>query len=88
MHILTVEDEPAMAQLLESALREEGHLVTLATNGSDALRTAFNARFDLIVLDLMLPGKNGFEVARESGVSTPTLRRTRSMSSSACCAIK
>jgi two-component system OmpR family response regulator len=65
MHILAVEDEPAMAQLLYSALTEEGHVVTLASNGNDALQIALAGRFDLIVLDLMLPGKDGFEVTRQ-----------------------
>jgi DNA-binding response OmpR family regulator len=76
MHILAVEDEPAMADLLESALSEEGHIVTLAANGPDGLATALAGRFDLIVLDLMLPGKDGFEVARQlrkAHVQTPLL---------------
>jgi DNA-binding response OmpR family regulator len=76
MHILAVEDEPAMAELLESALTEEGHLVTLAKDGQQGLRTALANHFDLIVLDLMLPGKDGFEVARllrRAHVQTPLL---------------
>ncbi|MDQ2842306.1 MAG: response regulator transcription factor [Acidobacteriota bacterium] len=76
MHILTVEDEPAMAELLQSALSEEGHFVTLATDGQQALNLARGARFDLIVLDLMLPVKDGFTVARQlrqARVQTPLL---------------
>lgn len=76
MHILAVEDEPAMAELLQSALEEEGYLVTLAADGEKAVATALGTRFDLIVLDLMLPGKNGFEVARQlrrCQVQTPLL---------------
>ncbi len=76
MFILAVEDEPAMADLLDSALSEEGHRVTLATDGQQALDLAKSSSFDLIVLDLMLPRIDGFTVARQlrrSGVQTPVL---------------
>ncbi len=76
MHILTVEDEPAMAELLQSALSEEGHIVTLAADGAHALQLARAGRFDLIVLDLMLPRVDGFEVARllrHARIRTPVL---------------
>lgn len=76
MHILTVEDEPAMAELLQSALSEEGHIVTLAGDGHHALQLAGASRFDLIVLDLMLPRVDGFEVARQlrqARIRTPVL---------------
>ena len=76
MQILAVEDEPAMADLLRSALSEEGHLVTLAANGREGLALAQTGQFDLIVLDLLLPGIDGFEVARQlrrSHIQTPIL---------------
>lgn len=76
MHVLTVEDEPAMAELLRSALSEEGHIVTLAGDGQHALQLARASRFDLIVLDLMLPRVDGFEVARQlrqARIRTPVL---------------
>ncbi len=76
MHILAVEDEPAMAGLLRSLLTEEGHQVVLAHDGQQALEFAEGSRFDLIVLDLMLPRKDGFEVARElrrANIRTPLL---------------
>lgn len=76
MQILAVEDEPAMAGLLHSALSEEGHLVTLATDGRQGLALGRSGRFDLVVLDLMLPGMDGFEVARQlrqSRIQTPIL---------------
>ncbi|HEY7210034.1 MAG TPA: response regulator transcription factor [Bryobacteraceae bacterium] len=76
MHILVVEDERAMAELLCATLSEEGHVVTLATNGDEALRTALAGHSDLIVLDLMLPCRDGFEVARvlrQSHLQTPLL---------------
>src|SRR5882757_8960347 len=76
MQILTVEDEPAMADLLRSALSEEGHLVTLAIDGKHGLDLARSGQFDLMILDLMLPGMDGFEVARQlrrARVQTPIL---------------
>jgi DNA-binding response OmpR family regulator len=76
MHILAVEDEPAMADLLQSALSEEGHLVTVAADGQLALDLARTGKFDLIILDVMLPRMDGFEVAqqlRRVRVQTPIL---------------
>jgi DNA-binding response OmpR family regulator len=76
MQILAVEDEPAMADLLQSALSDEGHLVTLATDGQQGLALARSGRFDLLVLDLLLPGMDGFEVARQlrrARIRTPIL---------------
>ena len=65
-----------MAELLHSALTDEGHLVTLAINGLDALELAKTERFDLLILDVMLPRMNGFEVAqqlRQARVQVPIL---------------
>ncbi len=76
MQILAVEDEVAMAELLQSALSEEGHFVTLAGDGEIAFELARSTRFDLIILDLMLPRKDGFEVARQlrkANIRTPVL---------------
>jgi len=76
MQILAVEDEPAMAELLQSALSDEGHRVTMARDGEQALHYAESSRFELIVLDLMLPRKDGFEVARQlrrAMIQTPIL---------------
>ncbi len=76
MRILAVEDEPSMAKLLQSALSEEGHQVAVAARGEDALSLAKSAEFDLIVLDLMLPGMDGFTVSenlRKARVQTPIL---------------
>ncbi|MBV9678985.1 MAG: response regulator transcription factor [Acidobacteriaceae bacterium] len=76
MHILIAEDEPAMAELLQSALSEESYLVTPAINGEQALELGYGSHFDLIVLDLMLPKVDGFEVLlrlRKTGVQTPIL---------------
>jgi DNA-binding response OmpR family regulator len=76
MQILAVEDEAAMADLLRSALSDEGHLVTLASNGQQALALARTGHFDLLVLDLLLPGIDGLEVARQlrrAHIQTPIL---------------
>ncbi len=65
-----------MAELLQSALSEEGYLVTLATDGEQALQLGYGSRFDLVVLDLMLPKVSGSEVLlrlRKAGIQTPIL---------------
>ena len=76
MHVLIVEDEKKMAELLKKGLEEENHSVSLAHDGRDALEMAQNMDCDAIVLDLMLPGIDGFEVARrlrKGGNKTPIL---------------
>ena len=69
MRVLIVEDEKRMAELLKKGLEEENHSVTLAFDGRTGLDLATFSEFDAIVLDLMLPQIDGFEVARR-------LRRT------------
>ena len=64
MRILVVEDELKMAKLLKRGLEEEKHSVTLASTGAEALELSDSYVFDLVVLDIMLPGINGFEVVR------------------------
>jgi DNA-binding response OmpR family regulator len=79
MKILVVEDEPRMADLLVSGLREESHDVQLATDGRAALNFADRDEFDVVLLDVMLPGLNGYEVAKElrlRRVETPVLMLT------------
>jgi len=74
--ILIVEDDLAIAVALEDDLRMEGYGVEVVHDGEAASRRARQQRFDLILLDLMLPHKDGFEVCRElrrAGVSTPIL---------------
>ena len=76
MHVLIVEDEKKMAELLKKGLEEENHSVSLAHDGRDALEMAQALDYDAIVLDLMLPGIDGFEVARrlrKGGNKTPIL---------------
>lgn len=64
MRILVVEDERAMALLLKKGLEEERHSVCVAFDGPSGLDEAAASEFDVIVLDVMLPGIDGFEVAR------------------------
>jgi DNA-binding response OmpR family regulator len=79
MRILIVEDEPSIALALEDDLRREGYQTELATDGDTALRRALSREFDLILLDVMLPGQDGFEVCRQvrsAGVDTPIVMLT------------
>jgi two-component system response regulator MprA len=64
MQVLVVEDEPRMADLLRQGLTEEGYIVTVASTGVDALKLALGYAYDVMVLDVMLPGMDGFAVAR------------------------
>jgi DNA-binding response OmpR family regulator len=77
--ILVVEDEAGIALGLEDDLTMEGYEVEVVSDGIVASRRAREAAFDLILLDIMLPGKDGFEVCRElrrHGLRTPILMLT------------
>lgn len=77
--ILIVEDEAALATTLKDRLRKEGYQVQVAKDGAAGLRLAAEEPFDLIVLDWMLPKRNGLEVCaelRERGLGTPILMLT------------
>ena len=77
--ILVVEDEPGIALGLEDDLKMEGYEVETVTDGLAASRRAKEAAFDLILLDIMLPGKDGLEVCRDlrrHGLRTPILMLT------------
>ena len=77
--ILVVEDEPDIALALELDLRDEGHTVEIVGDGREAVRRAREPGWDLILLDIMLPGKDGFEVCRElrrAKIRTPVLMLT------------
>jgi two-component system OmpR family response regulator len=79
MRVLIVEDEPKMAGLLRRGLRQEGIAADLAGKGEDAVWMAGATEYDAIVLDLMLPGIDGFEVCRrlrDDGVYSPILMLT------------
>jgi two-component system copper resistance phosphate regulon response regulator CusR len=70
MKILVIEDDPKTGDYLKKGLRESGYTVDLARTGSDGLHMALNNAYDLVVLDVMLPGIDGWQIMpalRESG---------------------
>src|SRR6266545_3930769 len=74
--VLVVDDEPSITDLVATVLRYEGFQVGVAANGWDALRQASEFRPELIVLDVMLPDHDGFEVhrrLRERGEDIPVI---------------
>jgi len=79
MRVLVVEDEARMAGVLQRALKEEGHAVDVAGDGPQGLWLATENQYAAIVLDVMLPGLDGFELCRrlrESGAWAPVLMLT------------
>jgi two-component system OmpR family response regulator len=79
VRVLVVEDEEKLGQLLGRGLREEGHAADVAARGEEALWMARAVDYDAIVLDVMLPGADGFEVCRRlrhDGVWSPVLMLT------------
>ena len=79
MKILLVEDEKGLILTLTDRLRSEGFEVVSAVDGEKGLETALNDSFDLIILDVMLPKKNGYDVCRDlrqRGLKTPILMLT------------
>jgi DNA-binding response OmpR family regulator len=79
MRILVVEEDAALADVLRRGLSESGHVVDVEPDGESGERVGTSAAYDAIVLDVMLPGKDGFAVARglrDRGVRTPILMLT------------
>lgn len=77
--ILVVEDEPRIASFLQKGLRAEGHVTTVVDNGDDASAVARSEDFDLVLLDVGLPGKDGFAVLadlRRRGERLPVILLT------------
>jgi DNA-binding response OmpR family regulator len=72
-HILIVEDDPALGLLLHDLLRLEGFKATLVRDGKEALPTFHSGRFDLALLDVMLPGRDGFELTSDLRKVAPGL---------------
>jgi DNA-binding response OmpR family regulator len=60
--ILVIEDDPAISRLVDYSLRHEGYAVITATNGLEGIRKARQEGPDLVILDVMLPGMDGFEI--------------------------
>jgi two-component system, OmpR family, copper resistance phosphate regulon response regulator CusR len=76
MRVLVVEDEKKIAEAVKAGLTEENHEVTLALTGEDGFYLASADTFDLVILDIMLPGRDGIEVLstlRKRGLGTPVL---------------
>jgi DNA-binding response OmpR family regulator len=65
MNLLLAEDEKRMVELLRKGLEEEGHTVVCATDGVEALELSRAYKFDMIILDVMMPRLDGYEVARK-----------------------
>jgi DNA-binding response OmpR family regulator len=79
VRLLLVEDEPDAARILARGLREQAYAVDVAADGPTACYQATVADYDAIILDVMLPGKDGFEVCRqlrEEGLAVPILMLT------------
>ena len=79
MRLLVVEDDPRIARFIAKGLREQAYAVDISATGDDALYQAAINSYDLVILDVMIPGKNGFEVCRElrkAGQRMPILMLT------------
>jgi len=79
MRLLLVEDEPRVARFIAKGTREQGYAVDIASDGEEALYKASITDYDLIILDVMIPLKNGFEVCKEMracGFKQPVLMLT------------
>ncbi len=79
MRVLVVEDEVPLAELIKEGLEDEGYSVDVAYDGEEGFDLAANEPYDVIILDIMLPKKDGFEIVkdlRNDGVKTPILMLT------------
>lgn len=79
MRVLVVEDDAKLAAYLRQALREDGYAVDVAHTGTEGSLLACTEPYDVLVLDVLLPGKSGFQIvseARQAGVNTPALMLT------------
>ncbi len=79
MYILVVEDEPKVASFIKKGLEDYGHEVTIAEDGDKGLELALGSQWDIVLLDVMLPGLQGMEVCkkiRESGSLVPVMMLT------------
>lgn len=79
VHILVVEDEPKLASALRQGLEDEEYRVSVAASGEDGFYLLHSETFDLMMLDVMLPGRNGFEILarmRRNGIGIPVLLLT------------
>jgi len=75
-NVLVIEDEPTLSRLLSYNLSQEGYEIKVCEHGGEGLQEAERHSYDLIILDIMLPGINGFEILtklRQKGISTPVI---------------
>ena len=76
MRVLLVEDDRGVSRFIKKGLKEDGHVVDAAFDGEEGLHLALSQSFDLIILDILLPEMNGYEVLkciREKGVVSPVI---------------
>lgn len=76
VNILYVEDEPFLAKIVKETLESKNYIVTLVTDGAKAVQKFHSSSFDICILDIMLPNKNGYEIAQEirmASLETPIL---------------
>ena len=76
MHALIIEDDASIAEFIARGLRESGFAVDVASNGADGFEAALTQEFDVVIVDLMLPGRDGLSVIdelRRRGRTTPVL---------------
>ena len=79
VHILVVEDEPKLLKALREGLQDEGYRVSVAGTAEEGFYLLHSDRFDLVLLDIMLPGRSGLEIlgrVRQNGIYTPVLLLT------------
>ena len=79
MHILLVEDEKKVAALIKRWLEEQGYWVDMAHDGAEGLKMALEGQYDLLIMDVMMPKKDGLTVVSEfraHGKTTPVLMLT------------
>lgn len=79
MRVLVVEDEPRIARFVAKGLREQAYAVDLSVNGNDAIYKASISDYDAIILDVMIPGRDGFQVCSElraAGSAVPIIMLT------------
>src|SRR4249919_1548827 len=73
VRVLVIEDDRKVASFIQAGLTQEGHAVDVLNDGVDAGAQALSIDYDIVVLDLMLPGRSGFQVLRDIRSRKPTL---------------